>query len=295
MIYTNIKNYPEYVEQWLKTDDYDYQPNTFSSTTLMQPARAYALKKQYFDVLELDINDLIASKFGTAIHDSVEKIQLKNCLQEIRLKTFLDKYVITGKFDILRNNLDGTFSLIDIKSTSVWTYIYNSKIKDWVIQLSVYRYLGRRNGFNIKEEAEIMLVFTDWQKSKSTEKDYPESRITIKKIKLLSDSEIENYIINRANILEETSKLDQKEMPYCNSEELWQSETTYAIIKTGLKRALKVCNSLEEANNYILSENLNDNYKIETRLGKVKRCNYCLAKKICTQYNELKIANAIEE
>ena len=44
MKYTNNKNYPIWIEQWLKNDTYDYDKNTISATTLLIPARIYALK-----------------------------------------------------------------------------------------------------------------------------------------------------------------------------------------------------------------------------------------------------------
>ena len=86
MKHTNKRGFPDYVVEWLESDDYDYDENTMSATTLMQPPRAYALKKQNAADLEIDVEDLIASRFGTAIHDSVEKVNLTGCKQEERLK-----------------------------------------------------------------------------------------------------------------------------------------------------------------------------------------------------------------
>ena len=46
MKYTNKRDFPDFVVEWLKHDEYDYDENAFSATTLMQPPRSYALKKQ---------------------------------------------------------------------------------------------------------------------------------------------------------------------------------------------------------------------------------------------------------
>lgn len=40
MKYTNKHNFPDFVVQWLEHDEYDYDENTISATTLMKPARA---------------------------------------------------------------------------------------------------------------------------------------------------------------------------------------------------------------------------------------------------------------
>ena len=96
MKYTNKHNFPDFVVQWLQTDEYDYEENTLSATTLMQPARAYALKKQNWEHLEIDVSDLIASRYGTAIHDSVEKVNLTGCKQEERLRKAVMNKIVTA-------------------------------------------------------------------------------------------------------------------------------------------------------------------------------------------------------
>ena len=184
MKYTNKHNYPSYVQEWLKSDSYDYNPHTLSSTTLMSPPRMYALKTIFYDDLEVDINEMIAIRYGTAIHDSVEKVKLTNCIQEQRMRTIIDGMIVTGKFDILKDMDQKTHKLVDIKTTSVWTYIYSSKDEEYIKQLSTYKFLCKMNGYNVGDEAEIMMVFTDWSQSKAKEDEtYPQSRIVIKHIR----------------------------------------------------------------------------------------------------------------
>ena len=40
MNYTNKYNLPEHICAWLAADDYDYNPDVISATTLIGPARA---------------------------------------------------------------------------------------------------------------------------------------------------------------------------------------------------------------------------------------------------------------
>ena len=45
--------------------------------------------------------------------------------------------IVSGKYDLV---LDGQLS--DYKSTSVWTYIYGSKVEDYIKQGSIYKWLS---------------------------------------------------------------------------------------------------------------------------------------------------------
>lgn len=286
MKYTNKYNFPDYVREWLEFDDYDHDPDTISATTLMKPARSYALGKQHEDELEIDISDLIASRYGTAIHASIEQVKLTDCVQEQRLKTTILDKTITGKFDILREIEPGKFKLIDMKSTSVWNYIYDKKNEDYITQLSIYRYLGHQNDINIIDEAEILMVFTDWSSSKAKkDPEYPETRLKIKPLKLWSLEETKKYIEERVAELETTRMMEEKDMPECTSEELWSTPDSWAIMKDGRKTAVKVHETEIEAKAHL--KDLDDKHTIEYRPGKAKRCKYCAARNFCSQYKRM--------
>jgi len=286
MNYTNKRNFPQYVVEWLEKDDYDYDENTLSATTLMQPPRSYALKKQNWDKVEIDIEDLIASRYGTAIHDSVEKVHLTGCKQEERLKQAVKNKIITGKYDILRQIDERRHELIDVKSTSVWTYIYGSKTEEYVKQLSIYRWLAIQNKYDVSLKAKVWMIFTDWSAAKAkSDPNYPQTRIVIKPIDLWGDEITLKYIGKRMDLLANAANLDQAEMPKCTDEELWASEETWAIMKDGGKRAIKVHKTEEKALEQM--KELTPAYHIDHRKGKVVRCKYCVARKFCTQYTDL--------
>jgi len=288
---TNKKNYCSIFEQWLKFDEYDRDSNTITATEINRPLRSNILEKRYWDKLEIDIDELIASRYGTAIHDSFEKIKLKDCLQEQRLRTIVNNKVITGKFDILQKEKDETYTLVDIKSTSCWTWIYGSKKDDYVDQLSIYRFLGEKSGFKINAKAKILYVFTDWKKADSlTNKDYPQKRLLESEITLKEVDDVENEIKHYISLLNAYEKTADNDLPYCTADELWKTDDTFAVIKDGLKKAKRVLNSEQDAKEYI---NGDTTLKIEKRLGKVKRCAYCNVKSVCNQYKQLDIAGVI--
>mgnify|MGYP001321879605 CR=1 FL=1 len=290
MKYTNRHNFPEFVQQWLQFDEYDYNPDTISATTLMAPAKAYALKKQNFDDLEIDIADLVASRYGTAIHDSVEKVKLKDCLQEERLKKILLGKTIKEKFDILHQisqaNGKPVYELIDVKSTSVWSVVYNSKEEDYIKQLSIYRYLAIENGYEVVGDAKIWMVFTDWSQAKAkADPEYPQARLYIKEIKLWTPKETEEWIEQRINDLEDAANRTQAEMPDCTDKELWADEDKWAIMKEGRKSAVKLHTDEDAAKKQLGT--LDDKHSIVKRPGQVKRCKYCTASKFCDQYQRM--------
>ena len=295
MKYTNKFNFPEYVVEWLSSDFYDYDENTLSATTLMQPARMHALKKKHYDQLEIDVSDVIASRYGTAIHDSVEKVNLKGCIQEQRLRKGVMNKIITGKFDILREIDDNRHELIDIKSTSVWSFIYGSNKKEHVKQLSIYRWLANNNDYTVVQKAKIWMVFTDWSAAKAkADPKYPQTRIEIKEVDLWSEEETLKYMGLRIKLFNTVAQLDEKDMPLCTEEELWADKEKWAIMKEGNKRAFKVFEVKDEAWETHAKMD-NEKYNVVHRPGGVKRCKYCLVRKFCSQYKQLVESKRIEE
>jgi len=255
MKYTNKENYPGYVMAWLQNDQYDYEEGVVSATRLISPARQYALYKKHYDELEIDVSDLIASKYGTAIHAAFEDLDIPKIEQETRLYVEVEvegeKYKISGKFDMLQDLGDGTKKLIDLKSTSVWSYIFDSKRDDYVKQLSIYKFLANKNGYNVVNYADICMIFTDWSGTRArTNANYPKTRIAIKPIELWDDTKTEEYIIGR---LKEFKQAVEKELPRCTTQELWENK------------------------------------------GKYKRCGYCMARKFCSQCRELIDQGYVEE
>lgn len=298
MKHTNKNNFPDFVVEWLKHDDYDYDANTMSATTLMQPPRAYALSRQNWEDLEIDVSDVIASRYGTAIHDSVEKVKLTNCKQEQRLRKGIMNKTVTGKFDILKKVGNDSWELIDVKSTSVWSYIYGSKDEEYIKQLSIYRWLAIENGYNVIPEAKIWMIFTDWSQERARKsEEYPNTRIAIKPISLWNEDQTMKYIGERITLLDAAVKMKQEDMPKCTDEELWAQADVWQIMKEGRKTAVKNCETEDQANEYIgaMDPKAREKISINLRKGGVKRCKYCIARKFCTQYQDLVIQGRIDE
>ncbi len=283
MKYTNNHNLPEYMVKWLMHDDYDYVSGTISATTLLKPSRAYVLSHRHQGELSVDAADLLAIRYGSALHESFENVLLGQ-IQETRYFADINGFRISGKPDMVIDN-----QLHDLKSTSVWSYIYNSKDDDFIKQISIYRLLLHKNGIEVLDTGIIDFLFTDWSKSKAAQDaSYPQLRYSQKELKLLSIEDTEIFITERLETFENAFE----SLPGCTAEELWQSETTYALKKDGRKSAIKVYSDLTEANEAAKED---DKLYVETRPGTVKRCSYCVAAPFCDQCKRLKEHGLINE
>jgi hypothetical protein len=296
MKFTNKMNYPDYVKAWLEHDSYDHEEGVLSATRLLAPIRQTILMKRHEAELETDVADLIASRYGTAIHESFEHIDMgPSILKEQRFYAMIGTQKISGKFDMLVDEGDGN-RLVDIKSTSVWTYIYGSRDEDFIKQLSILRYILLMNQKKVKDEAHVVYVFTDWKKSDAKKNpDYPQQRIIMKTVKLndMIDIWLEGRVMEIRKFADD--RVPDDALPECTDEELWRKGDKYAVMKPGRKTAVKVFDELAMAKEYIQANNLND-CMVEHRKGSVARCNpYCLVRKWCNQYQRLLEEGVIQD
>jgi hypothetical protein len=288
MNYTNDLNLPQYIVDWLINDNYDHNtdPYTISATTLMKPTRAHVLALRHKDNLQRDVADNIAARVGGALHDSIEQVETPGIHKEHRARREFPLgpvvYTVTGKYDILEEHSDGSFTLRDIKTTSVWAYIYGGKDEEYRKQLSIYRWLLSQEK-EIRNEGYIDFFFTDWQSSKAkSDKDYPSERIKAgHRIQLWSLDETEDYIRSRLQLVEDNRGLSDENLVACTKQELWAGDEKFAVMKPAAKRATKLCDTRSEAEQYITAKKMSA--FVERRPPKVKRCKYCAAFPFCNQ------------
>lgn len=305
MSYTNREKLNTVIAVWTLMDNYNYdeRENVISATTLLKPVRQICLGMKFKDNLKvIDASDLINSSMGTALHDSVEKAwkneeKTKSILRELgysdalydevvlerRSEKEINGYIISGQFDIA---FRGT--VCDIKSTSVWSYIFGSKDEDYKLQMSIYKWLNQ--DIITDDKGYIEFIFTDWSAVKAMQdKQYPQSRIMTKEIRLLSIEETEKFIVDKLAEVDRNKILDEKKIVKCTDEDLWLEPTVWKHYKTGdtTKRATKVYDSYEESTKAVGG-------KVVEFKGSAKRCNYCNYINICSQYIELKVNGQIK-
>jgi hypothetical protein len=314
--YTNKDNVSLPLAVWLMHDDYDYdtRDNVVSATALLKPIRALVLIDQHKGLDKtVDIMSLVSSRMGSAIHAIAEKawtnrkniskaleaLQVSNLDDKLvinpdkvkegeipiyveqRHEKEIDDYIISGKYDLI---VDGTVS--DYKSTSVWSYIFDSNALKYTQQASIYKWLApdRITDNNVH----IQYIFTDWSAAQAMrDSSYPQTRVLTKEYPIWSTEQTKFFISEKIKLLKQYKDSPQEDLPECNKEELWESETKYKYYKNPAKmaRATKNFDTLEEANVRLATDG--GVGTVVTVPGEVKACRYCEVSDVCKQAQNL--------
>jgi hypothetical protein len=320
LIYENKDNISLSLAVWLahmnKRYDFKKGPNRISVTTLIKPLKQLILADRVpIEDTTIDLSNLIASSVGSAIHDSAEnawksphrtmidlgysndivrkvvinpnKNELTSDMIPIYLEGRAEKeiegWTVSGKYDLIGQGI-----LEDYKTTSVYTFIFQSKFKDFQLQGSIYRWL------NLDKVTEdymyINYVFTDWSKRDSiiqAKRGYPQSRLLQQQIPLLSIDITEKYIINKIKALKKYHSLSESEIPECTKEELWQKDSVFKYYKNPNKTARASKSSLiyDEVYSAFLKDG--EVGLIKEIPAKVKACEHCAGSPVCKQKDKL--------
>ena len=317
--FSNRSNIPLSLAVWLCDDDYDHDddPNTISATTLLKPIRAIVLARQNMQLNKVaDVEGLIASRMGTALHTAIENtwknhkkvveilsnlgynaevirnILINPAKEEISIDSIciymeqrsskkVGKFKITGKFDMV---IEG--ALEDYKSTGTYNYISGSNKEKYKQQGSIYRWL---NPTIITEDImKIQYIFTDWSAMKARQdKKYPQKRLVEQRINLMSIPETETFVAGIVAKIEHCESLPQSDLPVCTSEELWRKPDVFKYYKDPLKktRSTKNFDIYNEAVDRMIADG--NTGVIDTIKGQVIRCKYCDVIGICDQAKQL--------
>ena len=168
--------------------------------------------------------------------------------------------------------------MADYKVTYVNSTFYPIK-KEYIAQLNVYDYLLSQERKGMKDTIPIRFlrlynIYRDWKIGSKYKPGYPEIPFEIKDVPKWSSEQQLEYIESRIR--------DHTENPYrsCTPEERWQTETKYAVKAKGKKTALRVLDSMKDAEEWIIKNRKGD--FVDTRLGECKRClHYCGVKNVC--------------
>jgi len=280
-------------------DDYDYNPDpwTISATSLIKSTKSIVLGKQYpNDKSSIDISSLIPSVMGSAMHAWLEKSMKSEEVRERLYSMFsikdapdittehrasrkIGRWTVSGKFDMIIDR-----QLIDLKTCSVWSDIFDSNREQYILQGSIYRWLNPN--IIINDTIQIDKWFTDWQKKEAKKKpEYPQLRIKTQHYPLMTNAETEEWLKDKLYGIQSNLKNEQDEMPPCTKDELWQNDAKYKVFKTDQSnRAMNggVKSSMNEA----LAFQEDKGGVIKIFKSEVKACNWCNAMAVCDQAAE---------
>ena len=286
MIITNKLGLPKPLVDMAQSD-YQYAPNEYRVTSLLKGIRETILERRHHDKIERDVSDMIWLLFGTAVHSVLEKHQEgDNEIKEARLKIPIGDYILSGQFDLYNAE---TKTITDYKTCSIQKVI-RGEYEDWRKQLLIYSYMLQSIGFPV-EKGEIIALMKDHSKFQAKRKaDYPKQ--PARKITFTFSGqdfkEIENWLHLRFEQISKAKKLPDDKLPLCTPEERFNSGDKFAVMKKGRKTALRVLDSMEDAENWMAA---NGGDYIEARRGEDRKCqDYCSACEFCNYYKEV-VAN----
>lgn len=279
---TNQHNLPQAIVDFLSRKYYVPGESDFSVTGLLTPPQILQLKKRYDEYIIEDAMDQIWSVFGTAVHELFDKYENSGAETELRLYHTYYGVKVGGQVDHYHNG-----TITDYKVTSVWSIIYDSRKEEWAKQQNIYADIFRKNGYPVNK-LQICAILRDWSESKAQQdSSYPQTPVVILDLPLWETEQVESFV--KGLVTEHTAafKLDDDQLPPCSAEDMWEKPTTYAVMKKGNKRATKVCDSKEAAEEYCQTNGLTVCAVIEVRQGERVRCErYCSVKQFCHQYKD---------
>lgn len=262
---------------WNIFTDNEHRKGTYSATELIKSPRQYFLSLRHDDEIEVDVADLFKMVFGTVFALMLKHNEAQNALQEEYLTVQINGKTISGTIDQYQ---DG--KLNDAKVTSLWNVQKGTSIPDWEKQLNIYAFMLTAAGFNV-DELWITAFIRDWKAPyASSPEGYPQSDVVAIPIRKWENEETELFIYGRMDLFESVKNCHDDKLPLCSDEETWSRPNTFAVKKVGGKRALKVYETLDEANAEVKEDQF-----IETRRGERTKCaRFCFASKFCNQYAE---------
>ena len=252
----------------------------YSVTEILNPPRIVHLTKRHYDELEMDVIDVMDAWEGHLLHDALERTETTN-----RLVYKEENYPsLSGAYDYFFDGL-----LKDYKRTSVWSFVFGSVQEKWEQQLNIYAWLLQREGKKV-QTCGIEVFLKDWNKNEALRnKDYPQVPQFFLRMPLWSFEGQENFVQTRLFIMRLAGEFSDESLDYCIEKEMWARPNVYAVKKVKAKRAMKLFEDKQEAEDWIQKMGYDLIVYIEERPGERVRCaKYCQVAPFCNQWKEYK-------
>lgn len=274
---TNELGLPDAIFRAVAADPYTKGNADYSVTQLLKPPRMVALEREHAHELTEDCADRIWSLLGQVVHGILERAESVAIPEERWYCDILGKR-ISGGMDrlVLKEGL-----LQDYKFTTAWKFS-DGVPKEFIEQLNSYAWILRENGIDVRR-AQIVAILRDWSKPHAArDVTYPRHQCLLLDVPLWAPEEQLRFLEERVRLHE----LAKTAKPLCSEEEMWASQTIYAVMKQGQKKATKLFDDefLAEAHAAGLSAEGKGVYNVVARPGERKRCStYCSVAAYCNQ------------
>lgn len=280
---TNKLGLPQPFVKAVARDGYIPGDCDISVTSLLKPAQLLQLEKRHEEEITEDVSDRIWSLLGQVVHGILERAE-ETAISERRLYIDVEGWRVGGQMDrfLLKDGL-----LQDYKFTSVYK-VRDGVSEEFAKQLNIYAHILRANGEEVKK-LEIVAILRDWSKNAFVREGapYPEHQVVLLDVPIIPPEEVEAFIVERIRLHKASTLLPSDQLPPCSKEERWVRDEKWAIMKKGMKRATRLCNSEEAAE--MALEAAGSGHSIKHRQGISTRCeSYCPVKQFCSQYKKIK-------
>ncbi len=299
---TNRLSLPAPIIKALERDTYTAGDGDFTCTELISPPKIAALRFRHKEEIFEDAADLLYSLLGSALHGVLEQSGMKTEGYNVETRHYAQygRWKVSAKYDAFF--VDGK-KLSDYKQTTTYAFQRDKDgkmeiKKEWYAQLNIQADILRRDiGADI-QELEIVGFLRDWQPTKALKDElYPQNQIIIMSIPIAKPENIEKYVLERCALHQAArDQANDDLIPECNKEERWEEADKFAVMKKGLKRAVRLFDSELEAIGFMMgvgTEAEAGTYSMETRPGFARRCLgigkkvYCPARNFCHHYKEI--------
>lgn len=266
------------------TKEYTYKDKQYSVTSLLKDVREILLTRRHNEEIEQDVADMIWLILGTAVHKVLEesKEEKTEFKEEHFVEEVMNGYKLSGQADLYNAEQK---MVTDYKTCSCWKVMYDDW-EDYRKQLLMYAWAFKQMGFEV-DKGQIVAVIKDHSKTKAkVDSSYPQYPV-YKKIFSFTNvdfEEIEKFIKDKFELIAKYENTPDNELPICSAEQRWNEGDKYAVKKKGNKRAIRVYDTLEEAETHLKQDN---NLELEIRKGIDKKClEYCSCCEFCNYYKK---------
>ena len=312
--YSNVNNISLPMAVWLARDEYqhDSRTNVISVTSLLKSTRQIVLGARASpgeEVLMEDISNRLASRIGTSLHNSIELAWTENheqalidlgypkravarvkinpnpdevdedCIPlyfEKRSEKQVGNWIISGQFDLIYDH-----EVMDVKSTSVFTFINQTNDLKYSQQGSLYRWL---NPDLIKKDTmKVQYIFKDWNKNMvKNDPRYPKMPVLEYSVPLMSVAQTDLFVIGKLMEVDKYMNAPEADIPFCYDKDLWRRDTQYKYYaKPDAKRASKNFDNPGDANMWLSEKGKGEVREVKSQ---PTACLYCPAAANCSQY-----------
>lgn len=203
---------------------YDRGDSEFSVTQLINSPQQVALEKQNAEGVKADEDsESVFAILGKAVHKIIEEASPADSLVEERFFTIVDGVKVSGAIDRIRRLPDGTYEIVDMKLTSMWSLKDGPK-GSWEWQLNMYAYLLEKI-YKIKvSKLTIVALFRDFSQARA--QPYAPRPIVFVKIPLWKYAAREAFVERRVRLHKQAKMdLEHGKLPTrCTPEETWDTD-----------------------------------------------------------------------